>query len=1271
MAPKAAELPSKEDIIQLLSDFSPDKVVDKICSYWKSNEAAGALTAKCIFRLVEGTGDEYNFFGGLIDYVEQQADESVKVGNSLAKTCKNFLFEVVRSAEGINLIWENIEYIESLSFNKNVAYRTAIIQLFEELVHYEHEEILRLNEDEQSEENEQLVEESKKRIAFGMKRLKAHILDVSAFARSRSMQAFLSLAEKDRLSTADINANMKLITGRLLDKTSIVRKFALNLFECVWLKRVKIYRSPREVLETVLIEKLEETVQLLHTENLYPSNWKEKKRWLQLHTQLMAAFKSVTSEQLEHMKTELLKCQVDNAGVRGFDKYIIPNILKNYKSDAYLNIAQLILASCHIFGNHEKIINSGLTCINVESVEQNDVILRELARLAIGCITGEDEADTDDDELLASLETFVRKVDKMVKNNDFDEEITTKASNKLRELKLIARNVRFREASDQALEDIMSFFDSATQSDVLNAIGFFHRSSKYLLSTGILRMVINRLPGIAANHEDSSVRTAAMESYKELFLLCSSATETSHDPKNWTKDSKQLAHHLVNTMPNEAIYSINSFANILSADKSPDANVLNNIEDDVLSYLTNDELPGGEKWKVFFALSILPREYVPELHKKVPIMLDSVMEIESSAKEFYSITFEFLSLLAKIWKPKRRPSDIAPPSRIEWNDTIFKYMTRLICMGAIRSPHDFPGYPKIAEAACTFIAYSCDKPNVLYHRIMCYINQCLNIVLNNEGEEEAAKRLLFLVLVPSYMSIGLSEFLLGDYIGQLNTRNVNKFKKMVESGKLAADKDLQIQASLQFDQQCREQISDWLNICCLKGKNEVFAVTAAATEIFWKTEELQWYGLNKRKSDNNKTMPFEDQLGIMRSTTRAMANYMCVSESYCLEALPHLSLLLKKAGLVEIRSLCVTSMSDVSVRFVNAIQKHFGSIFDALADRNPKVRHIALLSVIRLVLNDLVKVKGKAGRLAYALSDSDPSVAGLAKTFLGQYASRGSVVKVFMPPIMKFLCFSDAKNQPINKDRYQTVMAVAANILEHVPDLNVFLDFIISHIPRVRRDDTAGLLIETLNLFHSKINEELMERLHGVLKKRARLLRHDDIAKNVKQICAQSVLRFAKSKVSADALKALIREQSKKSISDETMLVQTAHKTPVKAKMWQMGDTKDSDDEDDMEGSSQLPQTKAKPTTSKRVVRFMDQIAGAEADTSGNSSMPIAECKRKLRLDASTDEEITKSPIKEVHGNDMKDASSEEIKKSEEETQAEESPKAKKKGGRPKRRRRT
>ncbi|KAI9189169.1 condensin complex non-SMC subunit Cnd1 [Blastocladiella emersonii ATCC 22665] len=128
--------------------------------------------------------------------------------------------------------------------------------------------------------------------------------------------------------------------------------------------------------------------------------------------------------------------------------------------------------------------------------------------------------------------------------------------------------------------------------------------------------------------------------------------------------------------------------------------------------------------------------------------------------------------------------------------------------------------------------------------------------------------------------------------------------------------------------------------------------------------------------------------------TTCLAQFMCVSGGFCEDHLPLLKSILAAAD-AHTRSNLMVALGDLVVCWNTVINDDIRLLYDALrdaetdADGKPApVKKNALMVLLHLILNGMVKVKGQLSALALCLEDPDERISGLTKLFLAELAGK-------------------------------------------------------------------------------------------------------------------------------------------------------------------------------------------------------------------------------------------------------------------------------------------
>ena len=159
---------------------------------------------------------------------------------------------------------------------------------------------------------------------------------------------------------------------------------------------------------------------------------------------------------MDQAEEQLAQYRLKISGDRGFEEIVVVAMQKAAQDVKFASLAAIAVAACRVFSDNEQILNRGLAYAKLETCK-TEAIGHELVRLVLQHIRPEETYEEDsDDELMASLESFAKKIDSKVANNVFGEEIEAKIKQKLKALKLIGRDVRLRRIASLGLFDIIS-----------------------------------------------------------------------------------------------------------------------------------------------------------------------------------------------------------------------------------------------------------------------------------------------------------------------------------------------------------------------------------------------------------------------------------------------------------------------------------------------------------------------------------------------------------------------------------------------------------------------------------------------------------------------------------------------------------------------------------------------------------------------------------------------------------------------------------------------
>ncbi|CAB4020158.1 condensin complex subunit 1-like isoform X1 [Paramuricea clavata] len=148
-------------------------------------------------------------------------------------------------------------------------------------------------------------------------------------------------------------------------------------------------------------------------------------------------------------------------------------------------------------------------------------------------------------------------------------------------------------------------------------------------------------------------------------------------------------------------------------------------------------------------------------------------------------------------------------------------------------------------------------------------------------------------------------------------------------------------------------------------------------------------------------------LQVQTAASLALSKFMLVSAEFCEKNLQLLFTILEKSRHEVIRSNTIISLGDLTPRFPNIIEPWTPNLYARLRDDSSQVRMNAMKIMTRLILNDMVKVKGQISEMATCLEDDDPRIAELAKSFFSELSKKGNAVYNILPDVISRLSDPD------------------------------------------------------------------------------------------------------------------------------------------------------------------------------------------------------------------------------------------------------------------------
>jgi condensin complex subunit 1 len=159
---------------------------------------------------------------------------------------------------------------------------------------------------------------------------------------------------------------------------------------------------------------------------------------------------------------------------------------------------------------------------------------------------------------------------------------------------------------------------------------------------------------------------------------------------------------------------------------------------------------------------------------------------------------------------------------------------------------------------------------------------------------------------------------------------------------------------------------------------------------------------------------------VQTSASLTLAKYMLLSPKICDKYLRLLFTLLETSDVPAIRANTIIALGDLAVRYPNIVEPWTPHLYSRLRDPVYNVRLNTIIVLSRLILYDMIKVKGQISELALCLEDTEQQISDRAKSFFSEFSRKTNALYNVLPDIISNLIDPDSSN--ISSDAFRNIM---------------------------------------------------------------------------------------------------------------------------------------------------------------------------------------------------------------------------------------------------------
>ncbi|ROT63466.1 hypothetical protein C7M84_018678 [Penaeus vannamei] len=834
--------------------------------------------------------------------------------------------------------------------------------------------------------------------------LEDHIHDIHAFVRSKVLHIWNDLVSEKAVPLRRQQQVLKLTLGRLKDKSSHVRKSAVQLLTAFLKGNPFAAKLPLEELEGQYEEELKKLKEMDPKAALDLSAEEEDK----LQVEKTVTGRELWAAMLPEVVSIVLEV-VDEGGTEDDD-----DDEDSLEEDTSLNDAVLEIAEA-------------LNCSKIRRAVK-------LLECALEMFHGA-EVFGYDPEIHSS---------KAYKKLSKDEELT---DHQIRHLKLLVNylkdSVCFAKLFNKGLPVLCQLLSSKHVSDVLEAVQFFVTAFEFGLlnaMTGVRRMLA------LVWSKEQAVKDAVIGAYQRLYI--------NIDAPNERTRAQHIVRNLSALITGATLGERTSMEEIIaqfvnSGDITKQClTLLWERFTKTLPDTTDDESLAG-----LILLAMCANSEAHIVSSNIGVLVNSGLG-ERGLRNF-TLVKETCTALLKLSTTKPKTDDPNPPNRLDRDHEIFERLAKILLEGL--NVLEDRQYSPMAVEAVSLIYSLAEHPDLICGDIlqeMCKImlssyTEAADSAGDGSQPETEDIKVPVGILTRFFVFVGqvaLRQLIhLDTYVfSELKRRNYLKEEMETEKKKKKKKRNTRkslatsaTEASMNRGGSQDGDIDEEMGLtgAVADDMEAEYIRSICETEIINADNLLS---LVKPLIWAVCTNPGKYADAELRTaSTLALAKFMMISSDLCEDNLQLLFTILEKSEDDVIRANIVIALGDLSFRFPNQLEPWTPRIYARLRDSSPKVRQNTLTILTHLILNDMVKVKGQISDIALCITDDDPRISGLAKLFFSELARKGNALYNVLPDIISRLSDTELG---IEEKRYRTIIGHILNLVQKDKQLETLVE---------------------------------------------------------------------------------------------------------------------------------------------------------------------------------------------------------------------------------------
>ncbi|XP_022111340.1 condensin complex subunit 1-like isoform X2 [Acanthaster planci] len=841
-------------------------------------------------------------------------------------------------------------------------------------------------------------------------KLEDHIHDINAFTRSRALQVWLHLCRERAIPLPRQRSVMSLVLGRLQDKSSIVRRGAVQLLSECLTSNPFAAKLPVDELVTTL-EKEKEKLKAMTPDEAQDVSGdmcgKTEEMWQAMEPEVATVVKEFLEEAEGDDRVEI----PEDASVES----VLTSLRELLENSQHRQALRLLQAAKDCWPDCQFLIPSPPVFSPLDGDDDSDEsedpgaqLLATLQAVYLGeKLSGPADSDPEEAPEQRNVKELTGESAPSAAAGGGDLETGVTVVNELSKQQVLVKYlqdcVAFASQIQQAVPILCELLSSKVTSDVLEAVEFFVRAQEFGVTSaakGVRQMMV------LVWSKEQGVKEAVVAAYKRLYL----------SPQGGTQRARCLA----------------IVKNLMALTFCASLGQLTSLEELLAEFMRSGDLPGQAVqllWEYFTkkhanttdeesraALVIIGMAAGADaniVRSNVEVLVSE--GLGPRGQEDFSLARDTCLALLKIVKAdKPKVLGGEEPFRFPADHQIFTRLSTILITGItdLQKNHWLP----LAEQAINTIYRLAEHPDRVCGDI---IRGLAAAVLTTDQSQEKTDKADD-GSAPEQEADGpsatcpagvLSRFLA--FAGHVALAQLVHLDVMV-AGEMKRRRNIQEKEKEDQTKGQKETAKESTSGEQTGIEDEMGLGGAAAEDA--EAEYIRKICESELVTGHNLLSAIRPLLvavcsnpvkysepSLRAASSLALAKFMLVSSEFCETHLQLLFTILEKAPQPVIRANIIIALGDLTFRFPNLIEPWTPNLYARLRDPSAHVRKNTLMVLTHLILNDMVKVKGQISEMATCIVDSDERIASLAKLFFFELSKKGNAIYNVMPDMISRL----------------------------------------------------------------------------------------------------------------------------------------------------------------------------------------------------------------------------------------------------------------------------